>query len=190
MKFITNQKRNRHLTSKCRFERTCPVTILPQPGKNARPRTTLPDRLDQTRERAARVVIRVRGPVGKNPSETIKRWWRTVRDSNPRDGSPPTHFPGVRLRPLGQLSVPGDISNNRRDVQGGIGEKVAPMPSLSYQSLSGSGSPGSGPRSVRVSGSGAGVLRGGTSASGLRTQMSRWAKGISMPSARNRRMIS
>jgi hypothetical protein len=33
--------------------------------------------------------------------------WRTVRDSNPRDGSPPTHFPGVRLRPLGQLSVGG-----------------------------------------------------------------------------------
>lgn len=31
--------------------------------------------------------------------------WRTVRDSNPRDGSPPTHFPGVRLRPLGQPSV-------------------------------------------------------------------------------------
>ena len=31
--------------------------------------------------------------------------WRTERDSNPRDGSPPTHFPGVRLRPLGQLSV-------------------------------------------------------------------------------------
>ena len=27
-----------------------------------------------------------------------------VRDSNPRDGFPPTHFPGVRLRPLGQLS--------------------------------------------------------------------------------------
>ena len=31
--------------------------------------------------------------------------WRTGRDSNPRDGSPPTHFPGVRLRPLGHLSV-------------------------------------------------------------------------------------
>ena len=28
-----------------------------------------------------------------------------MRDSNPRDGSPPTHFPGVRLRPLGQLSL-------------------------------------------------------------------------------------
>ena len=34
----------------------------------------------------------------------INKKWRTVRDSNPRDGFPPTHFPGVRLRPLGQLS--------------------------------------------------------------------------------------
>ena len=42
--------------------------------------------------------------------------WRTVRDSNPRDGSPPTHFPGVRLRPLGQLSVRHSIrvGNQRR----------------------------------------------------------------------------
>ena len=31
--------------------------------------------------------------------------WRTDRDSNPGDGLPPTHFPGVRLRPLGHLSV-------------------------------------------------------------------------------------
>ena len=33
--------------------------------------------------------------------------WRTDRDSNPGDGHPPTHFPGVRLRPLGHLSVTG-----------------------------------------------------------------------------------
>ena len=31
--------------------------------------------------------------------------WRTDRDSNPGDGLPPTHFPGVRLRPLGHLSI-------------------------------------------------------------------------------------
>ena len=31
--------------------------------------------------------------------------WRRDRDSNPGDGLPPTHFPGVRLRPLGHLSV-------------------------------------------------------------------------------------
>ena len=33
--------------------------------------------------------------------------WRTDRDSNPGDGHPPTHFPGVRLRPLGHLSITG-----------------------------------------------------------------------------------
>ena len=31
--------------------------------------------------------------------------WRRDRDSNPGDGLPPTHFPGVRLRPLGHLSA-------------------------------------------------------------------------------------
>ena len=31
--------------------------------------------------------------------------WRSDRDSNPGDGLPPTHFPGVRLRPLGHRSV-------------------------------------------------------------------------------------
>jgi hypothetical protein len=31
--------------------------------------------------------------------------WRSERDSNPRDGFPPTHFPGVRLRPLGHRSI-------------------------------------------------------------------------------------
>ena len=36
---------------------------------------------------------------------TFVRKWRTDRDSNPGDGLPPTHFPGVRLRPLGHLSV-------------------------------------------------------------------------------------
>ena len=33
--------------------------------------------------------------------------WRRGRDSNPRDdSSPSTHFPGVRLQPLGHPSVP------------------------------------------------------------------------------------
>ena len=31
--------------------------------------------------------------------------WRRDRDSNPGDGFPPTRVPGVRLRPLGHLSV-------------------------------------------------------------------------------------
>ena len=43
----------------------------------------------------------------------INKKWRTVRDSNPRDGFPPTHFPGVRLRPLGQLSSRGCYQLNR-----------------------------------------------------------------------------
>ena len=30
--------------------------------------------------------------------------WRRGRDSNPRDGVPPTRVPGVRLQPLGHLS--------------------------------------------------------------------------------------
>ena len=32
------------------------------------------------------------------------RVWRRVRDSNPRYSFPYTHFPGVLLQPLGQLS--------------------------------------------------------------------------------------
>ena len=32
--------------------------------------------------------------------------WRRGRDSNPRYGFPYTHFPGVRLRPLGHPSTP------------------------------------------------------------------------------------
>ena len=49
--------------------------------------------------------------------------WRTVRDSNPRDGSPPTHFPGVRLRPLGQLSLRHSLSGEtwrRKGLDGSI----------------------------------------------------------------------
>jgi hypothetical protein len=54
--------------------------------------------------------------------------WRTVRDSNPRDGSPPTHFPGVRLRPLGQLSVRRGIAQGHAQAQG---KSVMPAPMLS-----------------------------------------------------------
>ena len=32
-------------------------------------------------------------------------WWRRVRDSNPRYPFEYTHFPGVLLQPLGQLSI-------------------------------------------------------------------------------------
>ena len=33
------------------------------------------------------------------------RYWRRGRDSNPRYGFPHTHFPGVRLQPLGHPSA-------------------------------------------------------------------------------------
>src|SRR5690606_32622206 len=46
------------------------------------------------------------------------RRWRRERDSNPRDGYPPTHFPGVRLRPLGHLSArpPGEPPAGARTI--------------------------------------------------------------------------
>ena len=43
----------------------------------------------------------------------IRALWRTGRDSNPRDGLPPTHFPGARLRPLGHLSAGSHIEKVR-----------------------------------------------------------------------------
>jgi hypothetical protein len=51
--------------------------------------------------------------------------WRTVRDSNPRDGSPPTHFPGVRLRPLGQLSVARGLAGGQGLCKGGCHRPAA-----------------------------------------------------------------
>jgi hypothetical protein len=42
-------------------------------------------------------------PNVRRPFRT--RHWRRGRDSNPRYGFPHTHFPGVRLQPLGHPSV-------------------------------------------------------------------------------------
>ncbi len=39
------------------------------------------------------------------PAPNMKGLWRRDRDSNPGYGLPYTHFPGVRLRPLGHLSA-------------------------------------------------------------------------------------
>ncbi len=58
--------------------------------------------------------------VDRSPSPTIVRKWRRDRDSNPGDGFPPTHFPGVRLRPLGHLSVPRLFEPSNRNLQGPI----------------------------------------------------------------------
>lgn len=40
--------------------------------------------------------------------------WRRERDSNPRYGFPYTHFPGVRLQPLGHPSVRGPAARRLR----------------------------------------------------------------------------
>ena len=45
-------------------------------------------------------------------------YWRRRWDSNPRDGFPPTHFPGVRLRPLGHVSLSSLLYNFIKFVKG------------------------------------------------------------------------
>ena len=42
-------------------------------------------------------------------------WWRRRRDSNPRDGFPPTPLAGERLRPLGHISADGLQSYVRKE---------------------------------------------------------------------------
>jgi hypothetical protein len=44
-------------------------------------------------------------PPIKNPARSRVFYWRTERDSNPRTAFTVTHFPGVRLQPLGHLSA-------------------------------------------------------------------------------------
>jgi hypothetical protein len=45
--------------------------------------------------------------IKKGPTRRPFLIWRTERDSNPRTAFTVTHFPGVRLQPLGHLSAPG-----------------------------------------------------------------------------------
>ena len=63
--------------------------------------------------------------------------WRIDRDSNPRDGSPPTHFPGVRLRPLGHRSVGGCLAGSSGALKGGGGRnsRRTNLAKLAYQLL-------------------------------------------------------
>ena len=49
------------------------------------------------------------GSVNAVPTQGLK--WRRERDSNPRYGLPYTHFPGVRLRPLGHPSSSSEARN-------------------------------------------------------------------------------
>ena len=74
--------------------------------------------------RPYRGAILVTNMIKLNLYNKNKMLWRTVRDSNPRDGSPPTHFPGVRLRPLGHLSLEACLTCLERQRQ----EKLHPLP--------------------------------------------------------------
>src|SRR6187399_726262 len=49
-------------------------------------------------------------PLGERKHECCLR---RLRDSNPRYGFPYTHFPGVLLQPLGQVSLLKGGKNNR-----------------------------------------------------------------------------
>ena len=68
--------------------------------------------------------------------------WRIDRDSNPRDGSPPTHFPGVRLRPLGHRSVGRCYRGWGAGCKGGCGEKGVENWAITARSNSPGGSGG------------------------------------------------
>ena len=50
--------------------------------------------------------------------------WRRGRDSNPRYGFPHTHFPGVRLQPLGHPSRIASSSRAARITPGAVGAQV------------------------------------------------------------------
>src|SRR3546814_10307053 len=54
------------------------------------------------------------GPAIGDGESLAGAHWRRERDSNPRYGSPYTHFPGVRLQPLGHPS------GGAQDRRGGI----------------------------------------------------------------------
>ncbi len=67
------------------------------------------------------------GDAHTSPVPTFVRKWRRDRDSNPGDGFPPTHFPGVRLRPLGHLSVSAICDAMQKDLQGPNSVKSHPF---------------------------------------------------------------
>ena len=46
-------------------------------------------------------------------SGALKPWWQREGDSNPWGACTPTRFPGVRLKPLGHLSI---LSRKRADI--------------------------------------------------------------------------
>ncbi len=73
------------------------LNCLRQPPDTLRP-------LDGNTEPEFIYQSRIQKNKKKAPFWTPARSWRRERDSNPRDGCPPTRFPSVRLQPLGHLS--------------------------------------------------------------------------------------
>src|ERR1700722_6429132 len=63
--------------------------------------------------------------------ENLPNIWRRGWDSNPRTRLGVTHFPGVRLRPLGHLSInlnllqpPGGIARGRKGTRGDPSDQI------------------------------------------------------------------
>ncbi len=69
--------------------------------------------------------------------------WRTERDSNPRDGYPPTRVPGVRLQPLGHLSFRTAANTSEvPSAQGLIPCLFKPLGRSAFWGFAGIGPPG------------------------------------------------
>jgi hypothetical protein len=68
-----------------------------------------------------------RDPAGWERDAGTARDWRRERDSNPRNGFPFTHFPGVLLQPLGHLSARTAPLRGPRSIPAGqVGYKRKP----------------------------------------------------------------
>jgi hypothetical protein len=92
--------------------------------------------------------------------------WRRGRDSNPRYGFPHTHFPGVRLQPLGHPSglrflaqaarisppaVAAQVADFARRRNRGADRAIARAPAIHYESLTPSARETGRPASARES---------------------------------------
>ena len=67
---------------------------------------------NRRKPRKRRAILRVRRYSVGRWAET-RTIWRRERDSNPRYGFPYTHFPGVRLQPLGHPSTQRPFASAR-----------------------------------------------------------------------------
>src|ERR687893_2856345 len=84
-----------------------------------------------------------------NPQVDDQVSWRRLRGSNPRGSCPPTRFPGVCLRPLGQASA-GSLRQGLRqgwdsnpwmpcDINGFRDRPIRPLWHLAVEEYSGGG---------------------------------------------------